>query len=256
VFSETWKKISPVVMCENNFLRNTPRVGITQMCDDMDAEILSPPIKREAPDNTDDLQNETIYQELIPSFTVMFVFFLVTIMGRSFIHERELGTLRRLRLAPIGGASLLTGKTIPFLVISIVQTALLFLCGRLLFQMEWGTYPLLLLPVAFCTSLSATALGLLVSTIVRTESQVSAYANTVVITMAGISGCFMPRKWLPDAMRTLSLGTPHAWALMAYNEILNRTVPNFILVAQCCGWLIAFTLLYFALGTWRFTRTA
>jgi hypothetical protein len=43
---------------------------------------------------------------------------------------------------------------------------------------------------------------------------------------------------------------------MAYNEIMNRTAPNLMLIAQSCGWLLAFTALYFALGSWRFARAA
>lgn len=194
------------------------------------------------------------YQFLVPGFTVMFVFFLVNIMARSFLHERELGTLRRLRLAPIRPASLLLGKTIPFFIISLVQTALLFVFGRILFGMSWGPQPWHLVPVIVATSLAATALGLLVATLVRTDAQVSAYANLVVIGLAGISGCFMPREWLPEVMRDASLATPHAWALIAYHQLLVRETPNLGTVYASCGWLIAFTVLFSALGAWRFRR--
>ena len=34
------------------------------------------------------------------------------------------------------------------------------------------------------------------------------------------------RKWLPDAMRELSLTTPHAWSLMAYEELLSKASPD------------------------------
>ena len=39
------------------------------------------------------------------------------------------------------------------------------MCGKLLFGMSWGNAPWLLLPVIVCTSMAATALGLLVATI-------------------------------------------------------------------------------------------
>ncbi|MFQ5731095.1 MAG: ABC transporter permease, partial [Planctomycetaceae bacterium] len=100
-----------------------------------------------------------VYQVLIPSYTVMFVFFLVNIMARSFLQERDLGTLRRLRMAPISAAGLVAGKTIPFLVISLVQTGLLFVAGKLLFRMTWGPVPWMIIPVIFATSLSAVGLG-------------------------------------------------------------------------------------------------
>ena len=201
-----------------------------------------------------DREKSDAYRQLVPGFTVMFVFFLVNIMARSFIHERQLGTLNRLRIAPLSPSSLLIGKTAPFFIISLIQTAVLFLAGRFVWGMTWGVQPWLLLPVMVTTSLSATALGLLVATLVRTDSQVSAYANVVVITMAGISGCFMPRDWLPESIQLLSLSTPHAWALIGYHEILSAEAPSLGVVTQSCGILLGFSLLFFLLGCLRFGR--
>ena len=208
-------------------------------------------------DNEDDdtEPGNPVYQTLVPAYTVMFAFFLVPIMGRSFIAERELGTLRRLRIAPISSVDLVLGKTIPFLVISLAQSAALFLFGRLLFGMSWGTQPWLLLPIVACTSLSATGLGLLIATLVRTDSQVSAYANFLVITMAGISGCFMPREWLPEVMQTVSLGTPHAWSLIAYHEALSTPTPNISTIARSCGVLAVYAAGLAALGCWKMQRS-
>ncbi|MGE5194715.1 MAG: ABC transporter permease [Deltaproteobacteria bacterium] len=192
-----------------------------------------------------------VYQILVPSYTVMFVFFIVNFMARSFIGERDMGTLNRLRLAPISRPGLMIGKTVPFLVISLVQTALLFLAGKVLFGMSWGPEPWLLFPVMLCTSLAATSLGLMVATLVRTEAQVSAYGNFLVLTMAGISGCMMPRTWQPELMQQVGLITPHAWALIAYNQILNEASPEFSVVLKSCEMLLAFAAGFFAVGWWR-----
>lgn len=192
-----------------------------------------------------------VYQTLVPAYTVMFAFFLVPIMGRSFIAERELGTLRRLRIAPISAIDVVLGKTIPFLVISLAQSAALFLFGRLLFGMSWGAQPWLLFPIVACTSLSATGMGLLIATLVRTDSQVSAYANFLVITLAGISGCFMPRDWLPELMQTVSLGTPHAWSLIAYHEALTSQTPDLAEIAKACGVLSLFAITLATFGCWK-----
>lgn len=200
-------------------------------------------------DNTE--PGNPVYQTLVPAYTVMFAFFLVPIMGRSFIAERDLGTLRRLRIAPISSIDVVLGKTIPFLVISLAQSAALFLFGRLLFGMSWGIQPWLLFPIVACTSLSATGMGLLIATLVRTDSQVSAYANFLVITLAGISGCFMPRDWLPELMQTVSLGTPHAWSLIAYHEALTSQTPDVAEIAKACGVLTIFAVTLAAFGCWK-----
>ena len=250
VWADTLATIAPGVLCGNRLIRRRMKTR----CAALEAETNAPPIAPLPVQSYRTEANSELYQQLVPSYTVMFVFFLVNIMARSFIHERDLGTLRRLRIAPLSEPSLLAGKTIPFFILSVVQTALLFVCGYLLFGMSWGNQPWLLLPIVAATSLAATALGLLVATWARTESQVSAYANIVVITMAGISGCFMPREWLPDTMRTVSLATPHAWALIAYHEILQNDVPDPAVVAKSCGVLVGMSLLYFLVGCRRFRR--
>jgi ABC-2 type transport system permease protein len=193
-----------------------------------------------------------VYQILVPSYTVMFVFFIVNFMARSFISERDIGTLNRLRMAPVTRIGLMLGKTVPFLLISLIQTAILFLAGRFLFGMSWGNIPHWILPVMLCTSMSATALGLLVATVVKTDSQVSAYANTLVLIMAGISGCLMPRSWQPEIMQQVGLITPHAWALIAYDQLLNRDLPDLHVVTHCCLMLVAFSAGFMLIGWWRF----
>jgi ABC-2 type transport system permease protein len=103
-----------------------------------------------------------------------------------------------------------------------------------------------------CTSIAATSLGLMVATLVRNESQVSAYGNFLVLTLAGISGCLMPRGWQPPLMQKVGLGTPHAWALIAYDQLLNKDLPNLHYVVQCCGVMLLFAAGFYFIGWWRF----
>jgi ABC-2 type transport system permease protein len=195
-----------------------------------------------------------IYQTLVPGFMVMFAFFLVNIMASSFINERKLGTLRRLQTSRISPTQLLWGKTLPFLAVSFTQCVLLFLSGKFMFGMSWGSYPFMLLPVILTTSISATGLGLLLATIVRTESQVSSYSTFLVLVLAGISGCYMPRGWLPQLMQTISLATPHAWSLIAFEELLTHKNPSMRVVAESCGILTAMGTVCFVIGCLRFRR--
>ncbi|MFH5802956.1 ABC transporter permease [Alienimonas sp. DA493] len=197
-----------------------------------------------------------VYDEIVPGYTVMFVFFLVNLMARSFLYEQDLGTLRRLRTTPVRPTSILIGKTLPFYVISVLQTAILFLTGKALFGMEWGPRPWLLLPIALACSAAATGLGLLVATMVNSEAQVSAYATSTVILLAGISGCFMPRDWLPESVQTLSLATPHAWALIGYDQVLATPRPDSGVVWECAAALCGFALVFLTLGAWRFAKRA
>jgi ABC-2 type transport system permease protein len=138
-----------------------------------------------------------------------------------------------------------------------VQTGLLFLCGRLLFDMPWGPRPALLIPVILCTSAAATSLGLLLATLVRTDQQVSSFGTSIVLVLGGLSGCFIPRAWLPAMMKTISLGTPHAWALQAFDAVLTSTTTvDTVRVFDCCAMLLGFALAFFVTGWWRFRVSA
>jgi ABC-2 type transport system permease protein len=132
----------------------------------------------------------------------------------------------------------------------------LFGFGRLVYDITWGEQPLLLLPILFLTSLAATSLGLVLATNVRTESQVASYSNLIVITTAGISGCFVPRDWMPEFMQKISLITPHSWSLIAYLEAMTNPQPDVAVIVKSCLMLLGFSALFFAAGCWRFRSLA
>src|SRR4030095_16875041 len=95
------------------------------------------------------------YQLLVPSYLVMFAFFLVLTVGWLFVAERRQGTLKRLVVAPLTKAEILLGKMLPCLLLSLFQGFFLFGAGKLIFGMDWGTQPIWLLAVIPATSFAA-----------------------------------------------------------------------------------------------------
>jgi len=191
------------------------------------------------------------YQNLVPSYTVMFAFFLVLTVGWLFVAERRQGTLKRLRAAPLSRSHILFGKMVPCYVLSVGQGLFLLLAGKLVFGMNWGSEPLWLVVVVLATSLAATGLALVVAGVARTEAQVAVYGTLLVLVLAGVSGCLMgDPELMPDQMKQLSRITPHAWALDGYSQLLLRPEPNLVLVAQACAILTAFGAGFVALAWW------
>ena len=192
------------------------------------------------------------YQILVPSYLVMFSYFLVLTAGRLFVAERQQGTMKRLRAAPLSRWEILWGKFIPCFVVSVGQGLFLLGAGKLVFGMAWGPQPLWLLAVVVATSLSAMGLALVVAALARTESQVAIYGTLLVLVLAGVSGCLMgDRELMPEAMQQASLITPHAWALIAYRQLLaNPAGPNLGLVAESCGVLTAYGAGLILLAWW------
>lgn len=182
------------------------------------------------------------YQVLVPSYTVMFAFFMVLTVGWMFVAERRQGTLRRLFVAPLGKNAILGGKFLPCFLLSIAQGVFLLLMGKLIFGLRWGAEPGWLIPLVLCTSLAATGLALFIAAVARTESQVAIFGTLLVLVMAGVSGCLMPRELMPEAMKEISRVTPHAWALDAYAQLLLNPTPNLAMVQTSCLVLTGFGL--------------
>ncbi|HVS37095.1 MAG TPA: ABC transporter permease [Gemmataceae bacterium] len=203
------------------------------------------------------------YQQLVPSFTTMFPFFLAMVVGWVFVTERRQGTLKRLRFAPVSRAQILAGKLLPVFLLSLALAGVLLLAGRLIFQMTWGPqdWPLwlqigCLLPVVVTTSFASMGLALLVAAVSRTEIQVALYGALPVLVMALVSGCILPREMMTESAQAVSWFTPHGWALAAYRELLGddpRSVPDLSQVWMSCGVLTAFGAGFLGLA-WRLLR--
>jgi ABC-type Na+ efflux pump permease subunit len=203
------------------------------------------------------------YQTLVPSYTVMFAFFLVLNVGWVFVSERREGTLKRLRAAPITRGQILLGKLVPYFLLSLGQGAFLLIAGRLLFGLRWGPeeWPLweqiaYLAPVVFTTSMASMGLALLVAAVARTEIQVALYGAVPVLVLALIGGCVLPRELMPESAQQFALLTPQGWALDAYRELLGaeaNTQPNLTIVFRACGVLAGFGAAFIGLA-WGLLR--
>jgi ABC-type multidrug transport system permease subunit len=197
------------------------------------------------------------YQILVPSYTVMFAFALVLVVGWLFVSERRRGTLKRLQAAPVTRSEVLLGKFLPCLALAVAQGVFLLVAGKLLFGLRWGpeAWPVgrqlvWLLPVAAATALAAMGLALLVAAAARTEMQVAIYGSVLVLALGLVSGCVVPREWMPEQAQQVSLVTPHAWALDAYRQLLLSPAPNLAMVVKSCLVLGGFGAGFLALAWW------
>jgi len=174
--------------------------------------------------------------------------------------------LKRLQAAPVGRGEVLLGKFFPYFVVSLVQGIFLLVAGKLIFRMSWGpaAWPLwqqalTLLPVVAATALAAVGLAMLLAAVTREEMQVALVGSLLVLLLGLLSGCLIPRELMPEAMIEVSRGTPHAWALDAYRQLLTRDdqsaalAPNLAIVTRSCVVLAGFGVGFLSLA-WGLLR--
>ncbi|CEK18005.1 ABC-2 family transporter protein [Chthonomonas calidirosea] len=189
--------------------------------------------------------------QVMPGLIIYFIFFMANSVAVTLIQERQEGTLRRMRCAPISPGQILVGKMLARVVVGAVQVAMLMELGKMFLNFSIGAAFLgQLLIIALCL-FAAVGLGLLIAAIGRTQEQIQGLTTLALLVMGFLSGCLIPRELLPHFVQQLSYITPHAWALDAYDDLLLRHLP-FSVAAMPMAILAGFGVIFFVFALLRF----
>ena len=167
---------------------------------------------------------------------------LVLITSMAMVRERERGTLEQLIVTPIDKTSLMLGKILPFLLVGYVQITVILVLGRLLFHVPMrGSLPLLyLLSLAFIVA--SLALGLFISTLVRTQVQAMQLSFLFLLPNILLSGFMFPREAMPDLAQWIGAALPLTYFLTILRGVLLKGTG----IAEL--WPDALALVGFAVG--------
>jgi ABC-2 type transport system permease protein len=190
------------------------------------------------------------YQQNVPGYTVLGVFFIVGAMASSILAEKREGTFRRLLAAPLPKPILLAGKILPYYLVNLIQIALMFGVAHLLFGMAFGD-PVALVTISMALAAAATGLGIMIAALGKTDTQVGGLTSLLTLTMSALGGCLMPTYIMPDFLQTLSRFMPHAWAMQGFQDVLVRGYGLAGILPEA-GILLGFAAVFFLIGVWRF----
>ncbi|WP_436498337.1 ABC transporter permease [Actinokineospora sp. HUAS TT18] len=156
-----------------------------------------------------------------PTMLVLFVFINSLAGGAAIIQARALGIHQRAMAAPIHARDLVLGETLAYLLIGLLQSALIVAIGAILFGVDWGD-PLAAGTLILVWALVGTGTGVLAGTVFRTADQATAIGPAIGIALGMLGGAMWPLEIVPPAMRTIGHLTPHAYAIDAWVEVLAR----------------------------------
>jgi ABC-2 type transport system permease protein len=147
----------------------------------------------------------------VPAVLAM-VLLLVTMIlpSMAIVREKEIGTLEQLIVTPLQSWQLIVGKLVPFVVIGMLDTLLIVGLTRAVFGVPLRGSLTLLMFLSLLYLLNTLGLGLLVSTMVRTQQQAMMFcAFLLMVPMIYLSGLVFlwPEAVILTAMGTLLLVT-------------------------------------------------
>jgi ABC-2 type transport system permease protein len=196
-------------------------------------------------------------QAVLSGITVLFVFLAAQTAAGSIYEEKKVGSFRRLMAAPISRPGMLAGKLLPAFLTALVQIVVIFAFGSLGLRLLGATpvplenAPLGIALVSIMTALCASALGILIAAIARTESQIGGMSTLVLWGMGLLGGCIAPAFLLDRYLGPLPKIVPHYWANRAFDDLLIRGL-GIQDVALELAVLLGFSILFFVIGVWRF----
>ena len=179
---------------------------------------------------------------------------LVLITSMAIVRERERGTLEQLIVTPIDKTSLMLGKILPFLLIGYVQITVILVLGRLLFRVPLlGSLPLLYL-LSFAFIVASLALGLLMSTMVRSQVQAMQLSFLFLLPNILLSGFMFPRQAMPPLARWIGAALPLTYFLTILRGVLLKGTGFAELWPEALA-LAGFAVGLVALSVARFHKT-
>ncbi|MCA9116167.1 MAG: ABC transporter ATP-binding protein/permease [Planctomycetaceae bacterium] len=178
---------------------------------------------------------------------------LVTLFLTSFaiVRERELGTLEQLFVTPVGRSGLVLGKLIPYAVIGFVETLIVMVVMVYFFGVPiHGSIPLLI-SLSLLFLVCGLGLGLLISTLARTQLQATQFAFLVMLPSVLLSGFMFPRSEMPLPIYLVTYAIPVTWFVEILRGIVLRSadltdlLPHVIGLSVCCALILLTSILRF-----------
>ena len=192
------------------------------------------------------LQTPDTYQQTVPGYTVMYVFFIISYLSSAIQDEKQNGTFKRLLSLPVSRRSFLGGKLLTGLIIGLAQVAIIFGVGFFVFGLDLGQDLVALFLLSTSLVAAATAIGLAAAT-----TNAGSVLIAPVIVGALLGGCMFPIDLMPQYLRTISYVVPHSWAMTGYQNLLVRGQGLLQILPQI-GVLWAFAVIFFVISARRF----
>jgi len=182
----------------------------------------------------------------IVAFLVMLLSLLFTSM--AVVREKEAGTMEQLIVTPLKATEFILGKTIPFILIAQAQMVMVILFARLWFRIPMAGNAFVLLAASSIFLLSTLGIGLLISTVSRTQQQAMMTNFFFILPFFMLSGFVFPIANMPAVVQWLTHLNPLSHFLIIIRGVFLKGTgfailwPQFLELAVLGGLVFTFAV--------------
>lgn len=178
----------------------------------------------------------------------------VLLTAFSLVREKERGTMEQLIVTPIRRMELMLGKLAPYVGIGLFSFSAVLATGVWWFGVPVKGSVALLCVLGLLFLVTTLAIGLLISTVAKTQLEAVQLTFALLLPSILLSGFVFPRETMPWLIRAIGELIPITHFLVILRGIFLKGVgmdvlwkPTLIL----CG----FAVLFCGLAVWRFRKT-
>jgi ABC-2 type transport system permease protein len=171
----------------------------------------------------------------------------------AIVRERERGNLELLITTPLRPIELIVGKVLPFVLIGLVQVTVVLALGVLIFDVPVRGSLLDVYIAALVYIVATLGLGVLLSTLARTQFQSMQLAFFTFLPQILLSGFMFPFAGMPRAAQWLAEVLPLTHFIRLIRGIMLRDARLVELWPEVAA-LLVFTVVMLALAMLRFRK--
>ncbi len=193
---------------------------------------------------------------LIPGLVAVILQMIsVMLAAGSIVREREQGTMEQLLVTPVDPVGLMLGKVVPYLFVSLADTALILVVMRFAFGVPIRGSLVFLFGIMVIYLAALLALGLYISTTAKTQQEAQQKVQMLFLPSIFLSGYLFPLNGMPVILQVIGqvLPTTHMVAIM--RGIVLRNAGPLELVPHVLS-LVAFAVIMIWLSVRKVSKVS
>ncbi|MAL03024.1 MAG: ABC transporter permease [Arenimonas sp.] len=184
-------------------------------------------------------------------FAVILMAFPPLLTALAIVREKESGTIEQIYASPVTSAEFVLAKLLPYAGVALLEMALLVGVGILWFDIPFAGRPALLAAASGVYVLTTVGIGLLVSTITRT--QLSAMLVALIVSLMPsflFSGFLFPVFTMPLMLQLYSTLVPASYFVEISRDVVLKDA-GLVALAPNLAWLALYTAVVFVFAAKR-----
>jgi len=191
---------------------------------------------------------------MVPGIICQLLLIVTAVLsGASITKEKELGTIEQIFVSPLNKMQFILGKTIPFVLVGLLDVILILIMAKILFQIPINGSLLLFFFVAIIFLFTSLGIGLFAASVSRTQAQVSLTIFPFMMPAFLLSGLFFPIASIPVSLRWISYINPLTYFLIIVRGILLKGAGLAVLYKEII-FLALFGIFFIAFSSFRFRK--